>query len=427
MAAKYRKVSTSIWKDAKVRKLSERGKFVLIYLLTHPNMTSFGAVDGNIPGLAFELQWPASRFRKAVRELSNAGMIKIDDECGLIWFPKFFKHNPPENPNVIKSWAGGFNDLTECAVRDKILLALQETSRSISDQFLKKFEEFFAEFLDDYEERTGQEVGRAPAPDAKADAAESAEIKGIREESRREGYEQALRDLSQGADSAPAPNQKLSGSLSRNSEKASGIQEQEQEHEQEQEQTLKDAPPAPEGELSVSVVEESVNISAPDSMKDCARTEPGALEVSLVKEPQFVPVEQVAPSDCKRKKKEPGQKWDSAHDQEFMQLREVYSRDVRAEGPGIGFVQYQMLKKQNLWPGLGRILEDIAMRKSTWTPEYAPGLVKYLSGRIWDTPNVQPSGGRRKENSLAERNTATAERVIAQILAENDNEDKDNE
>ena len=53
--ARYRKISPCIWNDAKVRGLSDKGKLTLFLLLTHPNMTSLGALRANLPGLPASL------------------------------------------------------------------------------------------------------------------------------------------------------------------------------------------------------------------------------------------------------------------------------------------------------------------------------------------------------------------------------------
>lgn len=423
--AKYRKISPSIWRDAKVRKLSEKTKFALLYLLTHPNMTSFGAVDGNIPGLAFELQWPASRLRKAVRELANAGIIKIDDECGLIWFPKFFKHNPPENPNVIKSWAGGFGDLPECAVRDDILMALRDASCSLGESFFKKFEESFADFLEDCRLKTPETENRIlqPSP-ASAD-----EIRRIREEAWREGYEQARNEAENGEKSVQDTGKGMPKGIGKGIGAPYANQEQEQKHEQEKEQNLKSAPPAPQGECSESVCEVSNSIFAPDFVKGSEAC-PVDVEVMSKEEPKFDEGENSVPPHGKNRRKAREMRNAPQDDDiaEFEELRKEYSKLVRPEGPGIGLVEFKVLKKQKQWPGLARILEDIEKRKRTqWKPEYAPGLVKYLTGRIWETPDIQPSNGWRKEPTIAEHNRAACKRVIAEILAEDGDEDSDDE
>ena len=66
--SRYRKVDPRIWNDAKFRDLSDSAKLIFFMLLTHPNMTSIGAMRGTIAGLAEELGWELEAFRDAIRQ-----------------------------------------------------------------------------------------------------------------------------------------------------------------------------------------------------------------------------------------------------------------------------------------------------------------------------------------------------------------------
>ena len=145
--AKYRKISPRIWNDAKVRELSDRGKLAFLFLLTHPTTTPFGAIRANAPGLAYELGWSTSAFKKALNELISSGMAVTDEAAHLIWFPNFLKHNKPESPNVVKSWAGAFEDLPECELRERIYKTLETLAKKMSEAFAKAFREAFDEAL----------------------------------------------------------------------------------------------------------------------------------------------------------------------------------------------------------------------------------------------------------------------------------------
>ena len=111
--ARYRKISPSIWNDAKFRDLSDNGKLVFFMLLTHPQTTAMGTLRAYPQGLAPELGWSEKAFREAFREGIEKGMVMCSEKAGLIWLPNFLKHNTPENPNVLKSWAGALEDCPE--------------------------------------------------------------------------------------------------------------------------------------------------------------------------------------------------------------------------------------------------------------------------------------------------------------------------
>jgi hypothetical protein len=80
MAVKYRKIDPRIWNDAKFRELSDKGKLVFLFVLTHPCMTALGAMRGTMAGLAAELGWPAEAFQEAFRAPNK--MVQ-ESEMGL--------------------------------------------------------------------------------------------------------------------------------------------------------------------------------------------------------------------------------------------------------------------------------------------------------------------------------------------------------
>ena len=145
--ARYRKISPCIWNDAKVRGLSDKGKLTLFLLLTHPNMTSLGALRANLPGLACELGWRTSVFARAFRELLDCGMARQDADAQLIWFPKFLKHNAPESPNVVRGWAAAFEELPECPLKLDVLAGAWATLAAFGEGFREAFREVFGEVL----------------------------------------------------------------------------------------------------------------------------------------------------------------------------------------------------------------------------------------------------------------------------------------
>jgi hypothetical protein len=115
--ARYGKVSTQVWNDAKFRDLSDDAQLVWFMLLTHPWQTSVGAFRATLPGLAAEKGWSTGRFEAAFDEIRGAGMAEVDREASLVALPNFMRHNMPENPNVVKGYAKALDLLPECSLR----------------------------------------------------------------------------------------------------------------------------------------------------------------------------------------------------------------------------------------------------------------------------------------------------------------------
>ena len=79
---------------------------------------------------------------------------------------------------------------------------------------------------------------------------------------------------------------------------------------------------------------------------------------------------------------------------EFHELRDFYSREIRAEGPLAGFPEYRQLKAArdmtgaSLWPGNARLFDDLSARKEAgvWNQGFEIGLGRYLREKTWLAP-----------------------------------------
>ncbi|WP_037471604.1 hypothetical protein [Sinorhizobium fredii] len=144
----YRKIDVRVWNDAKFRALSEDGKLAFLLLLTHPGMTSLGALPSHANGLAHILKWSTKRFAEALSESLDQGMVEYDEDEGLICLPNFLRYNQPENPNVVKAWVSSADMLPECELKTETLsrayASLQRRPKSFQEAFIERFGEQFA-------------------------------------------------------------------------------------------------------------------------------------------------------------------------------------------------------------------------------------------------------------------------------------------
>jgi hypothetical protein len=117
----YRKIDVNVWNDARFMSLNLQGQLAWFMLLTHPMMTSLGAIRGTPDGLAAELsrgdEGLREAFHEAFRDIIGKGMADYDPKANLLALPNFLKYNKPESPNVVKAWAKSADMLPECDLK----------------------------------------------------------------------------------------------------------------------------------------------------------------------------------------------------------------------------------------------------------------------------------------------------------------------
>jgi hypothetical protein len=138
--ARYRKISVCIWNDEKFNALSDDGQLIFLFILTHPNMTSIGAMRTTIEGLAAEKGWTVERLSKAFLEASSKGMLEYDKTAKCLILPNFIKHNRPESPNVITGWIKVIDLVPECYLKYKQLDNISSTISLMGEAFRKAFQ-----------------------------------------------------------------------------------------------------------------------------------------------------------------------------------------------------------------------------------------------------------------------------------------------
>jgi hypothetical protein len=148
---RYRKISCAFWADERVRTFTDDGKLAFLFLLTHPAMTSVGAMRATMAGLADELGWPRRRLERALAPAVESKMIEVNPAAAYLSLPKFLRHNRPESPNVCKAWGSLIAMLPECPERQatvdrcRAILAEHVEQGDLGVAFGKAFEEGFRE------------------------------------------------------------------------------------------------------------------------------------------------------------------------------------------------------------------------------------------------------------------------------------------
>jgi hypothetical protein len=162
--SRWRKIDAKFWLDEKVRDLSERGKLVCLFTMTHPQQTMLGGMRATEPGLAAELDIELEAFREAFGEVLSKGISRYDRKASLVWFPNYLKYNRPESPNVVRAWPQAFDLLPECALKCEIFQCIKAFTEGMSEAFQIAFREAFAKTLPNQEQE--QYINTLPNADA---------------------------------------------------------------------------------------------------------------------------------------------------------------------------------------------------------------------------------------------------------------------
>lgn len=132
----YRKVDVRIWNDEGFRSLSDDGKLVFFFSLTHPNLTALGAMRATPAGLAAELGWSERRLRGGLGESVTRGMVELNTPACYLALPKFLRYNEPEGPNsVTKAWLKALDTIPECPEKRALILRCRKYLDGRSQEF----------------------------------------------------------------------------------------------------------------------------------------------------------------------------------------------------------------------------------------------------------------------------------------------------
>jgi hypothetical protein len=141
--SRFRIVYCLIWNDDKFPFASDDCQLVFFHILTTPFSTPFGCYKCSIEALSAEKRWPLEKYKKAFQEGLREGFFRYDPKHHIIYIPRFLKYNPPNNPNVLKSWAKIFLELPQCDLKKECLQNLKDLVEGFNKGFQEAFNEFF--------------------------------------------------------------------------------------------------------------------------------------------------------------------------------------------------------------------------------------------------------------------------------------------
>jgi hypothetical protein len=166
--SRYRNVHCLIWNDDKFPFVSDDCQLLWFHLSTTPLTGPIGIYKATLEGLAAEKRWSLQRYRKAFAEGLGKGFWKYDERFHVVLFPKFFKYNKPENPNVLISWVKVYDEIPNSILKDESIQSLKDFAEGWGKAFAKVTERLGQTFPEqEQEQEQEQERDRESAPPEK--------------------------------------------------------------------------------------------------------------------------------------------------------------------------------------------------------------------------------------------------------------------
>lgn len=138
---RYRKISTRFWEDRVVTELTSGTRFLFLCLLTCREITPLGIMTFNRDAFRTRTGLSFKNLRRSLSELEENGLIRMDPESLLIVIPNFLKHNPPENPNVVKSYIKLASEFPECDLLNEYMEDVIQILSEMGDIFIGPFKD----------------------------------------------------------------------------------------------------------------------------------------------------------------------------------------------------------------------------------------------------------------------------------------------
>lgn len=116
----YRKIETSIWSDSKFVELSATARYAYQYLMTSPHGNLAGCYECSVGLLARDTGLSREDVEAALAEISDKGMIAIDEATNEILVRKFGKHQWSKSDRLVKALRRDIDEVASDALRSEL-------------------------------------------------------------------------------------------------------------------------------------------------------------------------------------------------------------------------------------------------------------------------------------------------------------------
>jgi hypothetical protein len=115
--------------------VSDACQLLWFHLRTTPLSNALGCYKASLEGLAAEKRWAFRRYKQTFGEGLAKGLWKYDPRFQVIYFPRYFKYNRPENPNVLISWLKCLDEIPDCQLKTEMIESLKAAAQNWGQPF----------------------------------------------------------------------------------------------------------------------------------------------------------------------------------------------------------------------------------------------------------------------------------------------------
>ncbi len=103
-------------------------------------MTSVGAMDASLAGLAEYLDWSREEFQKTFDVLVESGFVRYYKPALYLELPRFFEFEKPESTKIVEYWKVALDRVPECDDKDRLVARLKSLATDLGKSYRKAFD-----------------------------------------------------------------------------------------------------------------------------------------------------------------------------------------------------------------------------------------------------------------------------------------------
>jgi hypothetical protein len=141
IGARWRRIYSNEWHAAELQGLTDSDKVVYFYLRTGPQSTSVGVFRVSTAVAVEDIGGDLNpvQFEERLSRVCEAFGWRFDVPTRVLWIQTWFDDNPPQSPNVCKSWAKLLVNLPDSDIKFEAAAAILRALKDMPQAFREAF------------------------------------------------------------------------------------------------------------------------------------------------------------------------------------------------------------------------------------------------------------------------------------------------